>query len=129
MLDFKKFVRSESTLEDLGTVKENAGKKGSIAFIPSNFTDSSKRVALVITNAAGQSAVVPCSEKVSKALRAKEMNVKQLAGLSILKNEDGRLFISMPAGTEGLAQISVDTLKVEAVAPVTAASLEELIAF
>src|SRR6478752_3936333 len=100
MLEFKEFVRSSSTLEDLGTVKANAGKKGSIAFIPGNLADTTKRVALVITNAAGQSAVVACSSKVSKALRAKELNIKQLAGLSILKNEDGQMFVSMP-GTEG----------------------------
>ena len=130
MIEFKKYEAIESTLVDQGTVKENAGKGGKIALIRKNWNNHAKRVAVLITNGKGLSAVVPCSQQVSEALRAKKLSIAQLLGLSIVETtlDDGsvRNFISMPA-TGAVYEKAVDTVKVEEVA-LTAASLEELIA-
>lgn len=115
-------------LTELGTVKALAGKKGKLSFIRKNFNDATKRVAVVLTNAKGESAMVTCSKQVSDALRNKQMNIAQLVGCTVLENEDGVSFISMPS-TGGLQTFDTDTIKVTAT-PVSSEFLpEELVAF
>ena|SRR5688572_8037552 len=128
-LEFKKFTgNDESTLTELGTVKALAGKKGKIAFIRKNFNDATKRIALVITNAKGESAVVACSSQVSAELRNKRMNIAQLAGLQIVENAEGHNFVSMPA-TGGLQEFEADKLTAATVEVKAEFLPESLIAF
>ena len=127
-LEFKKYEGGPSTLTDLGSVKSIAGKGGKIAFIRNNFNNPDKRVALLITNSNGESVVLACSQQVSDALRSKQMNIAQLASLSVIENEQGANFIAMPA-TGGLQEFSVDSITT-ATTEVSAEFLpEELIAF
>jgi hypothetical protein len=128
-VEFKKFTRDENgSLNDLGTLKEIAGKKGKIALIRKNFNDPSKRVAVLVTNAKGESAVIACSAQVSKALRDKQMNIAQLAGLSVVENDEGHNFVSMPA-TGGVQEFVVDTIKTAEVEVSGEFLPEELVAF
>ena len=116
MVEFKKYEGSTTELVDLGTVKNIAGKGGKIALIRKNYKDLTKRVVILITNKAGNSAVVPCSKQVSDAFRAKELSIAQLVGLNVVEveAEDGsfRQFISMPA-TGGVHEIAIDKVNVE----------------
>jgi len=105
MLEFKKYEATAS-LTDLGTVAQNKGNKGTVQLIGKNLQNAAKRVAVIITNAKGESATVSCSKAVSDALRAKTLAVGQLMGLHILENEEGVPFISMPAGEGSLIDIS-----------------------
>jgi hypothetical protein len=127
-LEFKKYEGGPSTLTDLGTVKSIAGKGGKIAFIRNNFNNPDKRVALLITNSNGESVVLACSQQVSDALRNKQMNIAQLANLSVLENEEGAHFISMPA-TGGLQEFAVDAITSVATETSSVFLPEELIAF
>ena len=128
MIEFKKYEGANSTLEDLGTVKELAGKKGKIALIRKNFNNPEKRVVVVLTNAKDESAVISCSKQVSDALRKKEMTIAQLVGLNVVQNEEGVAFISMPA-TGGLQEFSLDTVKTAPVEHVAEFLPAELVAF
>lgn len=115
-------------LTELGTVKALAGKKGKISFIRKNFNDATKRVAVVLTNAKGESALISCSKQVSDALRSKQMTIAQLAGLTVLENEDGVSFISMP-GTGGLQTFEADAIKASVTEVSNEFLPEELVAF
>lgn len=128
MLSFQKYQGGTSSLASLGTVKANAGKGGKIAFIRNNYNNPDKRVAVVVTNADNESAVVACSQQVSDALRNKQLTIQQLADLEIVMNEEGIHFIAMPA-TGAIQEFKVDELKSEPT-PVSATFLpEELVAF
>ena|SRR5690349_4380988 len=129
-IEFKKFARGEeSSLNDLGTVKAIAGKGGKVGFIRKNYNDATKRIALLITNKEGESAVVPCSEQVSKLVRANKLKLNQLLGLTVLENEEGRNFVSMPANG-AIQSFEVDKVKVAEIEEVEADFLpQELIAF
>lgn len=124
-LEFKKYERASSgELEDLGTVGELAGKKGLIKFIPKNFRDASKRVAVIIERKDGTSVQVSCSEQVSKGLRDKTITDEHLVGLPILENEDGVAFISLSGGA--LVELKVDSITPKAM-KATALSYDELV--
>lgn len=129
MVEFKKYEGTSTELTSLGNVKNIAGKGGKIALLRKNYKDLTKRVAVVITNAKGQSAVVPCSKQVSEALRAKDLTIAQLIGLDVVETtaEDGSLrqFISMPA-TGGLKEIALDKIAVEAIEAEAVTNPEEL---
>lgn len=127
-VEFKKYAGSETTLSELGTLKEVAGKGGKIALIRKNFADGSKRVAVLVTRKDGQSAIVACSKQVSDALRAKKMTIAQLVGLNVIENEEGHNFVSMPA-TGAIQEFAVDGVKAAVVETEKANFLpEELIA-
>lgn len=115
-VEFKKFTQSDSTLEDLGTVKSIVGAGGKIAVIRKNWEDKAKRVAILLTNKKGNSAVIPCSTQVSNALRSGKMKIAQLISLSVVEAEaeDGskRNFISMPA-TGAIKEVAIDSIKEE----------------
>lgn len=125
-LEFKEYVGTEMT--DLGTVKQNAGAKGKVELIGKNLANGEKRVAVLITNATGQSAVVPCSKAVSDAFRAKQLSVGQLMGLHIMENAEGRAFVSLPAGAG--SKIDITAAKVAAYTPeAVTTKYEELVAW
>lgn len=107
------YTRQSSELTDNGTVANLIGKNGSIAFIRKNLNDPNKRVALLLKDSNGNSGIVSCSEQVSKAIRNKELSVHQLAGLSLLENENGVTFVSMPA-TGAIQTISMKDIRVVA---------------
>src|SRR5690349_10521847 len=127
-IEFKKFARDEnSTLNDLGTVAAIAGKGGKVGFIRKNYNDATKRIALLITNKKGESVVVACSAQVSKQVREGKLKLAQLLGLSIVENEEGHNFVSMPA-TGAIQSFEVDKVKIADVETVEADFLpEELI--
>jgi hypothetical protein len=127
-LEFKKYEGGPSTLTDLGSVKSIAGKGGKIAFIRSNFNNLDKRVAVLITNGSGDSDVVSCSQQVSDALRNKQMNIAQLASLSIVETVEGNNFIVMPT-TGGLQEFSLDAISAVLPEMTTEFLPEELVAF
>ncbi len=86
----------------LGTVVETTGVKGSIKTIRKNFHDTSKRVAVILKDAKGNSEVVACSKPLSAELRAGRMLAEDLFGFEIIQDDEGRTFISMPS--EGATQ-------------------------
>jgi hypothetical protein len=118
MVEFKKYEGSTAELTDLGTVKDLAGKGGKIGFLRKNYNDLSKRVVVVLTNKAGNSAVVPCSKQVSEMFRAKKLTIAQLAGLNVIETEDDkgelRQFVAMPP-TGGVHEIAVEKINVAAI--------------
>lgn len=119
-LQFKKYVPEANTLTELGTVKAVVGKGGKLKPAgKKNFFNPEKRVALVLINPKGESAVVACSEQVSKHLRTLnkegktfEQLIPWIAGLNIMQNEEGVAFISMPSGGVG-TEYSLDKVTVE----------------
>lgn len=113
---FKKYEKKESALTELGTLKSLAGKGGKITFLRKNFANKSKRVALVVTQKDGKSAIIPCSQQVSDLIRNKEITINQLAGLQVVEgsNEAGDTthFVVLPQGG-GAQEFSADKLKEE----------------
>lgn len=105
------YTRQSAELTDNGTIANLIGKNGSISFIRKNLNDPNKRVALLLTDSKGNSGIVSCSEQVSKAIRNKEMSIHQLAGLSLLENENGVTFVAMPA-TGAIQTISMKDINV-----------------
>lgn len=105
------YQRQSAELTDNGTIANLIGPKGSIAFIRKNLNDPNKRVALLLTDSKGNSGIVSCSEQVSKAVRGGDINIHQLAGLSLLENENGVTFVAMPA-TGAIQTISMKDIKV-----------------
>ena len=101
-LKLEKYEGGSSELISLGTVVETTGVKGSIKTLRKNFQDVSKRVAVVIANAEGESTVVACSTALSVELRAGRILADDLFGFEIVEGEQGIPFIAMP--TEGAIQ-------------------------
>jgi hypothetical protein len=106
MIQFKKY--ESNTLEDLGSVATILGKKGSIRFSSDRNLNSSKRVTVILQLENGQSAAIPCSSKVSDAVRkaldddTPEIEVLGvISSLHILETEDGRHFVSPTGSGEG----------------------------
>ncbi len=135
-IEFKKYVREENSLESYGTVKDLAGKGGTIGLIPKNVADASKRLVIIVGKKDGTSTPFSCSPAVSKAVRAKDITIGQLAGLEVLevvfKNGDIGPMVCMPAGTgSAVKTISIDKLKTEEVkaAVSTEIDMDELVAF
>ena len=127
MLTFEK--REATTLENLGSLKTVVGKGGSMAFIPKNLADPNKRVAIVLTKKDGTSALVSCSDAVSKAIRAKEITKEQIAGLEIVQNDDGIAFVAMPQSA-ALVEFKLDAIATKAFEPkvLTEEALADLLA-
>ena len=114
-LEFKKWERADDgTLSSLGKVIDAVGKDGKIAFIPRNIKDLEKRVVVVLTKKDGTSAMVTCSEQVSKDIRAGRVKEGHLLNLEILQNEDGINFISAQGG---LVEFNISDIKVEEFVP------------
>ena len=105
-LEFKVYQGTQTSLETIGTVLAQI-PGGSLKFVPGTFT-SGKRIAVILTNKAGESTVVACSKRVSATLQAaladgktkKEM-LGAIAKLEISEDEEGRNFIVAPQGAGG----------------------------
>ena len=105
------YTRQSGELTDNGTIANLIGKKGSITFIRKNLNDVNKRVALVLKDDKGNTGVVSCSAQLSKEIRANKITIHEIAGLSLLENEDGVTFVSMPA-TGAIQEIAMKDIKV-----------------
>jgi hypothetical protein len=105
------YTRQSGELTDNGTIANLIGKNGSIAFIRKNLNDVNKRVALVLKDSKGNSGVVSCSAQLSTEIRAKKITIHEIAGLSLLENEEGVTFVSMP-GTGAIQEIAMKDIKV-----------------
>ena len=138
MLKFAVYQGGEaSTLENLGTVKENAGVGGGYKLASEkNVRDLNKKVSIIIRKADGTSVPVNCSNRVSEALRSKKLTMAQLGDLSILygpfTTKDGEevegAHISFTGST--MTEIAVtDLKKAPEAAVLSASSIEDLIAF
>lgn len=125
MVQFSVYNRQESSLESQGTVLSLVGKDGSLALIPKNFKDASKRVVVVLKKKNGQSAAVTCSQQVSDGLRNGSIELGHVLNFDILEGESGIPFISLPGG--GLMEFAVKSITPKEYA-VKAVSLDDLIA-
>ena len=105
------YKRQSGELTDNGTIAQLVGKKGSISFIRKNLNDPNKRVALLLKDEKGNSGVVSCSAQLSAEIRANRITIHEIAGLSLLENEEGVTFVSMP-GTGGVQEILMKDIKV-----------------
>lgn len=100
-----------ANLTDNGTIASIIGKNGSISFLRKNIDNPNKRVALLLKDDKGNSGIVSCSEQVSAEIRAKRMTIHEIAGLSLLENENGISFVAMPA-TGAIQEISMKDINV-----------------
>ena len=105
------YTRQSGELTDNGTIANLIGKNGSISFIRKNLNDVNKRVALLLKDSKGNSGVVSCSAQLSAEIRAKKITIHEIAGLSLLENEEGITFVSMP-GTGAIQEIAMKDIKV-----------------
>lgn len=111
-LEFKKYETKDAGIfEDLGTVRSHAGKGGEIAFIPKNWNNPAKNVAIVIIKKDGTSATVSASKPLSAALRSKEVNIKQLMKFELTEAPNGTIFVAMPGGGVPMQRHKVDSIK------------------
>ena len=97
-LEFANYERSETTLESMGTVLDNVGKDGSIALIPKNLKDVTKRVVIILKNKAGKSVQITCSKQVSDGLRNKSIELGHVLNFEVLYGESEVPYISLPGG-------------------------------
>lgn len=120
---------SASTLVDNGTVRDLMTEKGALGLIPSNLKRETKlnakgemvynRVLVLVYNGQvdqngnPESISIACSESVSRDLRAKNITLSELADYSILEDENGINYISMP-GT-AVVKFTASQLKTVAV--------------
>jgi hypothetical protein len=116
-LNYAKYQRKSETEWTVvaKTVKEEAGKKGKISFIPGNLRDKSKAVAVVIEHKDGNSVTVPCTRPLSEAIRSGKIGLKHIAGLPIHSWDyegDEITMITLP-GTGGLSFMEVDNINIE----------------
>ena len=105
------YTRQSGELTDNGTIANLIGKNGSITFIRKNLKDPNKRVALLLKDSKGNTGVVSCSAQLSTEIRANKITIHEIAGLSLLENEDGITFVSMPA-TGAIQEIAMKDIKV-----------------
>jgi len=105
------YTRQSGELTDNGTIANLIGKNGSISFIRKNLNDVNKRVALVLKDSKGNSGVVSCSAQLSTEIRGNKITIHEIAGLSLLENEEGITFVSMP-GTGAIQEIAMKDIKV-----------------
>lgn len=130
-LNFKNYQRADRV--ELGSIADIVGVGGT--YRPAslaNWTDTTKRVVLVLAKKDGTSALVTCSSEVSKRLRSKELKLSQLMGFTVVEQltSSGETMnvIVMPSNGTALPSVEV-TVEVPAYEPVKAFNAEELIAF
>ena len=131
MLKFEVYQRQDRT--ELGTVAQLIGKGGKIKFIPKNLADDSKRVAVILEQKNGASAMVLCSETVSAGVRSKDITLQHIAGFTvteqITKSGETINVITMPTGAGNLVEFALDNIKVTNYEPSAELVPEDLIAF
>jgi hypothetical protein len=118
-----------TTLVNNGSVRDLMTEKGALGLIPSNLKRETKlnakgemvynRVLVLVyngkiaENGQPESISISCSESVSRDLRAKNITLSELADYSILEDQNGINYISMP-GT-GVVKFNYSELKTVAV--------------
>jgi hypothetical protein len=131
MLKFENYQREDRV--ELGTVNSLVGKGGKIKFVPKNLADDSKRVAVILEQKDGKSALVVCSENVSKGVRNKEITLANLLGFSVTeqltKTGETINVITMPNNGTALIEVAVDSVKIADYQPSGELVPEDLIAF
>ena len=122
-LQFKQYVSTAAELENLGTVLDNLGKKGSLKFVPGTIdrfkSKSTKALCMILMNEKGESLTVPLSKRVSGTIlnaledgKSKKECLAAIAGLEIVENTDGGHTIVAPRGVGGEEEsFSVGELK------------------
>jgi|SRR6185436_3319545 len=127
-LAFETYVpKDRATMEDYGTLNAQIGVGGFYKpATKANFLNADKRVAILAKNSTGQTRIIPCSAGVSAGLRNKTIKLSQLGDLHILGDEEGKLFISRPAGA-GMPEVAVTSVAEQEV-KLTSQELENLIA-
>jgi hypothetical protein len=95
-IKLEKYESAESNLISHGTVVETTTVKGSIKVIRKNFLDTSKRVAVILSDGKGLSKIIACSAPLSVELRAGRIVADDLYDHEIVEDDKGRYFISMP---------------------------------
>lgn len=92
---FAEVAEETSALETLGTVAENVGKKGTIAFNLNNLKRDDKLVVVELTNEKGKTQKVYCSAALSAQIRKEKMAKQDLINyvgsldIAITTNEEG----------------------------------------
>jgi hypothetical protein len=131
MLNFEKYQREDRV--ELGTVAQLVGKGGKIKFVEKNLADDSKRVAVIMERKDGASALVICSESVSKGVRSKDITISHLLGFQVTeqlsRNGETINVITKPAGSGSLIEVAVDSVKIQSFEPSAELVPEDLIAF
>jgi hypothetical protein len=131
MLKFEVYQREDRT--ELGTVSSLVGKGGKVKFVPKNLADDSKRVAVILERKDGASALLICSENVSKGIRSKDISLANLLGFTVTEqlSRSGETInvITMPNGGGNLIEVAVDSVKVADYQPSFDLVPEDLIAF
>jgi len=131
---FKKYVPTESTLTELGSVASMV-PGGTIGFTPGSLNKylagTIKSVSILLTNKKGESTTVPLSKRVSSTVKtalengaSKEDCLNAITKLVIVETEDGANIIAAPRGAAG--EETVVTIASAAKAAVT---FEDLVAF
>lgn len=123
-ITFSNYQR-ETTLVNDGKVIDLVGNNGSVAFVPKNLKDTTKRVVVILKKANGESAMVSCSAQVSEGIRSKKIERGHLLNFPILEGENGVPFISMPGGA--LMEYKVSTIALKDY-DLSSVNLEDLIA-
>lgn len=131
MVKFENYQRQDRV--ELGTVAQLVGKGGKVKFVPKNLADDSKRVAVILENKTGASALVVCSEAVSKGVRSKEITLANLLGFQVTeqlttKGETINV-ITMPNNGASLIEVAVDSVKIADYQPSAELVADDLIAF
>lgn len=105
LLDWNTFVPTER--EEIGMVAELCGPNGTVNLIPSNFSNTEKRVVIVLKREDGTSTAITCSSKVSDGLRAKDITMSNLFGFTVYKQINSTTgeeyaMVGMPSGNATL---------------------------
>lgn len=131
MVKFENYQREDRV--ELGTVAQLVGKGGKVKFVPKNLADDSKRVAVILENKTGASALVLCSEAVSKGVRNKEITLANLLGFQVTeqltKTGETINVITMPNNGASLIEVAVDSVKIADYQPSAELVADDLIAF
>lgn len=131
MIEFKKYEGS-AELEELGTITDQIGDKGTATLLTKNFNNPAKRVVMLCHNDKGESVIISCSDPLSKQLRrmkaegaTKDELESLVIGLPIYENEVGP-FIGLEAGERPVAKTIAQLKKVKKSEKVAITNPEEL---
>lgn len=117
-LEFKVYERAQTaTGNSLGTIESIIGENGSIGIVPSNFSNSEKRVIIVLEKENGTSTQITCSQAVSDGLRAKEISLGQLKSFEVKEQiaQSGEVYnqITMPSAVQPMVKYNLKDIKAE----------------
>jgi len=131
---FKVYAPEGGELELLGTIAEQIGDKGKAKFIKGNFlgtklTEDGRvpRVAIIVSNAEGESMPIACSTAVSTQLRklktegvSNDELLSLAIGMPLYANEKGHYFVGMEGSEPEEGKTIAQLKKVKKVAKIEA---------